>query len=122
MSTDPSGVSEVNIETPIGAILRAGVNIDETLLFAKAGVRLTRVELSRPDTTPGEGIEQQDDLYGAVLGIGLEKNISENVFTRFDVDYTIYGSQSFQNNNGSLTVGTYDFNSAEAGLKVGYRF
>lgn len=90
---------------------RAGVAVDPFLVFATAGVAVSRNELSL------NGFSDKQTSVGYTVGGGVEAQITDSVTSRLEYRYSDYGSESYDLGNTSVSSG-FDEHSIRAGVAL----
>ena len=84
------------------AVLKAGVVLDQTALYAKGGLALARVShLAELAGNSADGYWSYDSGYeelraGWTIGVGVEHMVTDNLSLGFSYDYSDFGSTNTQ--------------------------
>ena len=92
---------------------RAGIALDQFLLYGTGGVALSDVEVSDRDS--GE----DNALWGWTAGAGVEAMVTDNVTARIEYRYTDYENETFTLDNGPVDS---DFSTQSVRAGVGFKF
>ena len=92
---------------------RAGIALDQFLLYGTGGVAMTDVEAS------AGGDSDDATLWGWTAGAGVEAMVTDNITARVEYRYTDYEDETFTLNGGS-GAGDLSTHSVRAG--VGFKF
>lgn len=92
---------------------RAGVALDQYLLYGTGGLAVADTEVSDATSTDSELIA------GYTVGTGVEGQVTDKVTARIEYRYTDYGDNTFDLPSGSTDVGI-DNHSVRAG--IGFKF
>jgi outer membrane immunogenic protein len=90
---------------------RAGIALDQFLLYGTAGGAISEVELS------GFGASDEETLLGWTAGAGAEAMITDNITARVEYRYTDYEDQTFTL-GGAATESDLSTHSVRAGVGV----
>ena len=91
-----------------------------TAVFGKVGYIHGDVKVSGSNTATGSTINATDTLNGYVVGLGIQHNISKNVFVRLEGSYTDHDSVTATDSLG--TKFTADSELIAGKLSIGYSF
>jgi outer membrane immunogenic protein len=90
---------------------RAGIALDQFLLYGTGGAALTQLEVSAP------GASDDDTLWGWTLGAGAEAQVWNNVTARVEYRYTDYQDETFTLGGADVDA-DYSTHSVRAGVGV----
>lgn len=90
---------------------RAGIALDQFLLYGTGGVALTNLELSDP------GGSDDQTLWGWTAGAGVEAMLTHNITARVEYRYTDYQDETFTLGGGNVES-DYDDHTLRAGIGV----
>jgi outer membrane immunogenic protein len=92
---------------------RAGIALDQFLLYGTGGVAMTKLEVD-------DGTDSDDQsLVGWTAGVGGEALITQNITARVEYRYTDYAEQEFSLGGGDTDV---DLNTHSVRAGVGFKF
>ncbi|TNF57332.1 MAG: hypothetical protein EP307_14165 [Rhodobacteraceae bacterium] len=98
----------------VGAGLRLGYVVnDNVLLFARAGLVRTRIDVNYVDG-PNPPFASSPDLDGVRFGGGIEFAISDDMHARFE-----YTQTNYEGNSVNYGTGTDDFDTTERQFRIG---
>lgn len=92
---------------------RAGIALDQFLLYGTGGAALSNVELSRG------GTEDDQALWGWTVGAGAEAMVTDNVTARVEYRYTDYMDETFSVGGGDVDS---DLSTHSVRAGVGLKF
>ena len=92
----------------------------ETAVFGKVGYIHGDVKISGSNTATGSTIDATDTLNGYVVGLGVQHNISKNVFVRLEGNFTAHDDVTATDSLG--TKFTADSELIAGKLSIGYSF
>ena len=90
---------------------RAGVALDQFLLYGTAGAAVTNVELS------DAGGSDDQTLWGWTAGAGVETMLTQNITARVEYRYSDYQDETFTLGGGDVES-DFDTHSVRAGVGV----
>jgi outer membrane immunogenic protein len=91
---------------------RAGIALDQFLLYGTGGAALTSLDVSDDDGG------QEDELWGWTLGAGAEAMVTDNVTARVEYRYTDYEDKTFSLGDEGDVNTDFSTHSLRAGLGV----
>lgn len=89
-------------------------------VFGKLGYSHADLNVSGTNNATITTINQDDNLAGPVIGIGLEGDINKDTFYRLEANYTDYKSVSYTNSTGTVTTANPDLWAAK--ISIAKRF
>ena len=102
-------------------------------VFAKLGYSQADLQISQTsrqaqsvqttaqaNDTAGTDTGASRDLEGPMIGLGVEKELPNNAFVRFEVSYTDYDEISYTNSNGKILKASAELTAAH--LSIGKKF
>lgn len=92
---------------------RAGIALDQFLLYGTGGVALSDVEAS------AGGDSDDATLWGWTAGAGAEALVTDNITARFEYRYTDYENETFTLDSGS---GEGDLSTHSVRAGIGFKF
>ena len=83
--------------------VKAGLFIDETLVYATGGLALGREKISLHDNYDGYSIDTSNSKTrtGWVIGLGAEHPISNNLTAKIDYEHIDFGDENFKMHEGN---------------------
>lgn len=92
---------------------RAGVALDQFLLYGTAGVAASKFEVESP-------VDDDDQTaVGWTAGVGGEALLTQNITARVEYRYTDYGEETFELDGGDYDT---DINTHSVRAGVGFKF
>jgi outer membrane immunogenic protein len=91
---------------------RAGIALDQFLLYGTGGAALTSLDVSDDDGG------QEDELWGWTLGAGAEAMVTDNLTARVEYRYTDYEDKTFSLGDEGDVNTDFSTHSLRAGLGV----
>ncbi|MBK5932752.1 outer membrane immunogenic protein [Rhodovulum imhoffii] len=118
-TTDKGVKSESSLNTAITLRGSVGQMVrDDTLLYGFAGLSRGSFDYSVKGTDAGGdiGIDDDFDRTGYVLGVGMERAMSERWSVRGELQYSNYGKEKLTGPNDHATYATPDYFSLNLGV------
>jgi outer membrane immunogenic protein len=104
----------VNVDQGLNGSLRAraGIALDQFLLYGTGGAALTSLDVSNADGG------QEDTLWGWTVGAGAEAMVTQNITARVEYRYTDYEDQTFSLGGADDVDVDFSTHSVRAGVGV----
>ena len=101
-----------------------GITIFGKLGYSQADLKVSQTArqagTAGTNDTVGTDTGASRDLEGPMIGLGVEKELPNNAFVRFEVSYTDYDEISYTNSNGKILKASAELTAAH--LSIGKKF
>jgi outer membrane immunogenic protein len=98
---------------------KLGYSFGSTMVYGTAGVAIAPLQVSAPATATTAAARRNVNGAGAVVGLGVEHRLTDNISVRGELEYTAFGKQRLTLPAGTTSVERGQI-AATAGLN--YRF
>lgn len=123
--------AKVEVKDQFTVYIQPSKKLDNGLtLFGKLGYAQADLKVSQTARQAQSGSQSRDldgtdtgatrDLEGPMIGLGVEKQLANNAFVRFEVSYTDYDEISYTNSNGKILKASAELTAAH--LSIGKKF
>ena len=105
--------------------LNNGLTVFGKLGYSQADLQVSQIARqaqsgAQAADTDGTDTGASRDLEGPMIGLGVEKELPNNAFVRFEVSYTDYDEISYTNSNGKILKASAELTAAH--LSIGKKF
>ncbi len=104
--------------------LRGGIAVERTLLYVTFGAAMASVEhdFAGQGSFVDRGTDVSEDVFGMIMGVGLERKLSDRISVRGELLQTTFAETSGQNTRPQPETFKFENKVSAFRLGVDYRF